>query len=166
MNIGLSDVVHKYFPDVVPAVRPVFKDISIKEPHWLAGFTSGEGCFMVRIRKSSNENNLPKLEFIFQVTQHVRDRDLIESFITYLSCGHLRERKGGSAVDFFVYKTSDLNSKIIPFFEKYPVLGAKSRDYQDFLSIISLKNNSSHLTPEGMEQIKEIQSRMNTKRID
>jgi hypothetical protein len=33
MNIGLSDVVHKSFPDVVPAVRPVFKDISIKEPH-------------------------------------------------------------------------------------------------------------------------------------
>jgi hypothetical protein len=92
--------------------------------------------------------------------------DALLFFYIYICKKKVRERKGGSAVDFLVYKTSDLNSKIIPFFEKYPVLGAKSRDYQDFLSIIRLKNNSSHLTPEGMEQIKEIQSRMNTKRID
>jgi hypothetical protein len=166
MNRGLSDKVKKSFPDIVPSVRPMFNYISIKDPHWLAGFTSGEGCFMVRVRNSSNSDNLPKVELIFQITQHKRDDGLIKSFIDYLGCGHFRERKGGLAVDFLVYKTLDLNSKIIPFFEAYSILGVKSREFQDFVSVIRLKNNSSHLTKKGIEQIKEIQSRMNTKRLD
>lgn len=74
--------------------------------------------------------------------------------------------KGGLAVDFLVYKTSDLNSKIIPFFEAYPILGVKFREFKDFSSVAHLKSNSSHLIPEGIEQIKEIKSRMNTQRLD
>ena len=166
MNRGLSDIVKKSFPNIVPSVRPMFNDISIKDPHWLAGFTSGEGCFRIKIRNSSNSNKLPKVELIFQITQHKRDVILIKSFIAYLGCGHLRERKGGLAVDFLVYKTLDLNSKIISFFEAYPILGVKSIEFQDFVSVIRLKNNSCHLTQKGIEQIKEIQSRMNTKRLD
>lgn len=166
MNKGLSYIVKKSFPNIVPSVKPMFNDISIKDPHWLAGFTSGEGCFMVRIRNSSHVNNLPKVELIFQITQHKKDEILMKSFVDYLGCGLIRERKGGLAVDFLVYKTLDLNSKIIPFFEAYPILGVKYKEFQDFVSVIRLKNNSAHLTQIGIKQIKEIQSRMNTKRLD
>lgn len=166
MNRGLSDALKVHFPNIVPSVRPIFDDIDIKDPNLLSGFTSGEGCFLVRVRNSSNSNNLPKVELIFQITQHKRDINLIRSLIAYLDCGYLRERKGGLAVDFLVYKTSDINSKIIPFFETYPILGVKSREFQDFSSVAHLKSNLSHLTPEGIEQIKEIKSRMNTQRLD
>jgi hypothetical protein len=94
------------------------------------------GCFMVRIRNSTNNTNLPKVELIFQITQHIRDNILINSFIEYLGCGHIRTRKGNSAVDFVVYKTSDLNSKIISFFRAHPILGVKSKDFNDFSSVI------------------------------
>jgi len=43
----------------------------------------------------------------------------MRSLIEYFGCGnvYIRER----AVDFIVQKSSDLDSKIIPFFKKYPV---------------------------------------------
>lgn len=95
MNRGLSDALKVHFPNIVPSVRPIFDDIDIKDPNWLSGFTSGEGCFLVRVRNSSNINNLPKVELIFQITQHKRDINLIRSLIAYLDCGYLRERRIG-----------------------------------------------------------------------
>ncbi len=166
MNKGISDKLKQSFPNVVPVARPVLKDISIKDPHWMAGFTSGEGCFMVRIRKNPANETIPKVELVFQVTQHSRDKLLLYSLIDYLGCGRYRERKGGLAGDFLVYKFSDLNLKIIPFFETYLLLGVKTREFKDFCSVVDLKKESAHLTQKGIEQIIEIQSKMNTKRLD
>jgi hypothetical protein len=33
MNKGLSYIVKKSFPNIVPSVKPMFNDISIKDPH-------------------------------------------------------------------------------------------------------------------------------------
>jgi hypothetical protein len=51
--------------------------------------------------------------------------------INYLDCGVLSERKG-EACDFKVKSIADINQKIIPFFNKYPILGAKALSYADF----------------------------------
>ena len=45
MNRGLSDVLKKAFPDVVPVVIPLIIDQKIWDPNWLAGLTDAEGCF-------------------------------------------------------------------------------------------------------------------------
>lgn len=132
----------------------------------MSGFASGEGCFMVRLRNNHSNISSPKVELIFQITQHIRDDVLLQSLIKFLDCGKFRERKRGLACDFIVYKFSDLFEKIIPFFEKYPLLGVKTREFKDFLSVANLKSNSTHLTPEGLDQIRQIQSNMNTKRLD
>ena len=115
---------------------------------------------MVRVRNSFLSNTSPRVELIFQITQHLRggggDKNLINSFIDYLGCGRgvffyyyynknkTRERKGGLAVDFLVYKFSDLNSEIIPLFETYSILGVKFSEFNDFCSVVTLKNNSAH----------------------
>ena len=53
MNLGLSDELKIVFPGVVAIKRPSVKDQKILNPYWLAGFASGEGCFMVNIQNSS-----------------------------------------------------------------------------------------------------------------
>ena len=53
MNEGLSPELKSAFTDVTPAERPLILDPKITNPHWLAGFTSGEGCFLIKITKSS-----------------------------------------------------------------------------------------------------------------
>jgi len=57
---------------------------------------------------------------------------------------------------FTVSKFSDLFQIIIPFFSKYPLQGSKNLDFMDFCKIVNLMQSKSHLTIEGIEQIRQI----------
>jgi len=125
--------------------------------NWLSGFASGEGCFLVDIYKSSTSRLREAVKLKFKITQHIRDALLMESLITYFGCGnyyfHVVLRTG----DLVVQKYSD----IIPFFNKYPILGIKSKDFEDFKQVVELMKSNTHKTPEGLDKIREIKSGMN-----
>jgi hypothetical protein len=56
----------------------------------MAGFTTGEGCFSIKITKGRNKAGVG-VSLIFQVSQHIavaRDKKLLKSFVTYFKCGH------------------------------------------------------------------------------
>jgi len=129
----------------------------------LAGFTSGEGSFGVKVRKPK-ENSKAYIELIFQINQHVRDSQLIACIAEYLECGKIYKHSL-NAVVFRVSKTSNLTEKVIPFFLKYPILGIKALDFQDFCLLAELIKNKAHCTEEGLNQIIRIKANMNTGRI-
>ena len=164
MNRGLSDKLIKEFTNLFPIIRPKIPNQIIPDPYWIAGFTSGEGCLMVRVRNSSTNLTGYRVELVFQITQHARDNILIMSLIDYLGCGNFRERKGGLAGDYIVYKLSDITDKLIPFFDKYPILGVKSLEYNDFKLVSNIMKKKEHLTKKGINQVIKIQSGMNSKR--
>ena len=86
----------------------------------------------------------------------------MKTLIKYLDCGHYySDRKAGV---FVVERFSDITTKIIPFLEKYPILGVKALDYADFTKIVEIMKVGGHLTKDGLDQIKEIKARMNTGR--
>ena len=86
MNRGLSPKLKSAFPDVVRQRgenRPkVIKEIP--DPQWLAGFTSAEGCVKVNIQKSPKAKLGETVNLIFQLTQHMRDEELMKILINYL----------------------------------------------------------------------------------
>ena len=57
-----------------------------------------------------------------------------------------------------------IQNKVIPFFEKYPVLGVKSLDFHDFKNVAKLVKNKEHLTSEGLSKILTIVAKMNLDR--
>jgi hypothetical protein len=59
---------------------------------------------------------------------------------------------------------SDIQNIIIPFFNKYSILGVKSLDFNDFKLVANLIDNKEHLTSEGLNQIIEIVKGMNLDR--
>ena len=96
----------------------------------MAGFTSGEGCFLVSIYESTtNLGFTPKLRF--SITQHSRDEQLLLSFLAYLGCGRYTIRTSGNAGDYLCTKFSDIVGKIIPFFNEYSIKGIKAKDFED-----------------------------------
>ena len=120
-----------------------------------------EGCFFVNIQKSTSKiGETPSLKFI--VTQHERDAALLQNFIYYLGCGRYSKQYGEAAGYYVVTKFPE--QIIIPFFDKYPLQGTKLKDFEDFKQVASCISNKSHLTLEGLNKIKLIKSRMNTKR--
>lgn len=86
-----------------------------------------EGCFFIKITKSSKSKLGLSIQLIFQITQHTRDEGLIRSLIDYLNSGNVF--KLNNTYVFEVTKFSDLRDKIVPFFKDYPVLGLKSLDF-------------------------------------
>ena len=80
----------------------------------------------------------------------------------YLGCGNVSINRG--AIYFQVTNFSDLTNKIIPILQKYPLQGEKLVDYFDFVKVVELMKNKSHLTEEGLNQIREIKASMNTGR--
>ncbi len=83
----------------------------------------------------------------------------MKSLIDCLSCGRYSSSSGRDEVYFIV--SSDVCAKIIPLFNKYPLVGAKKQDYLDFVKVAELVKNKAHLTEEGLNQIIKIKSGMN-----
>ena len=122
MNWGLSDKLKETFPDIILAERPIFTNKEIPDPHWLAGFTSAEGCFLIVIFKAKT-NIGEGVQLIFELTQHVKDKQLIKSLIKYFDCGNTNYE--GNVINYKVTKFGDITQKIIPFFKKTPYSRSK-----------------------------------------
>jgi hypothetical protein len=99
----------------------------------------------------------------YQVSQHLRDQSLIKSLKDFFECGRT-EPCGKSAISFRITKFKDITNIVIPFFENYPLLGSKLKDYKDFKEITKLMASKAHLTPEGLIKIRKIKSLMNSLR--
>jgi hypothetical protein len=160
INRGLSEKLKIDFPNVTPISRPLVEDQKIKDPNWLAGFTEGEGYFLVDIYKSSSVKSGFAVKLKFSLAQHSppllrgsrgkppgRDEKLLKSFYEYLGCGYYYERPNRFAGDFIVTKYADLTAKIIPFFNNYPLVGAKRQDY--LCQVAELMKTKAHLTASG-----------------
>ena len=158
-NLGLSEKLKLDFPDVIPVARPLVPTPLIKDVGWLAGFVSGEGSFMIMVRKANNYAAGFQISLSFVVVQHDRDELLLQKFIEYFGCGILYRKK--EVFESRVTKLSDFVEKIIPFFDKYPILGNKFLDYQDFCKIVRLMQTKAHLNKEGVYEIITIKSGMN-----
>jgi hypothetical protein len=126
----------------------------IINPYWLAGFTTGEGCFLIRTTKNTNSITLR-----FKLTQHIRDAELLQYIEQYLNCGAYYP--SGDIGDFVVSNFLDIKEKIIPFFDKYSILGTKHLDYLDFKQAASLVDKKEHLTVEGSAKILSLKAGMN-----
>jgi hypothetical protein len=86
----------------------------------------------------------------------------MESLIEFFGCGYVNNDRG--MVEFIISKNKDMTEKLIPFFDKYKVVGAKFTDYQDFKKVAELMKNGAHLTSEGLEEIRLIKAGMNRRR--
>lgn len=63
----------------------------------------------------------------FNLTQHMRDEALVNEFIPFFGCGSVY--LNGAAFSYNVYGFDRNINKIVPFFQKYPVLGAKAAQF-------------------------------------
>ena len=180
LNWGISDKLTKAFPVVIPVNRLEYKFKGIPDPFWIAGFTSGDFCLKLKSKGGSFQIRLRKLNtnigygvsLLYSFHLHIRDLDVLKGLATYFSNNSKNlisnEKKVGISEDKSVHlqiaKFTDINEKIIPFFEKYPIEGVKSLDFEDFKKVCKLIENKKHLTPLGIKAILDIKLNMNQNR--
>jgi hypothetical protein len=163
LNLGLSDKFKESFPTVKAVVRPsvIYNtlNVKIKNLNWIRGFIEAEGSFQVITQNNRN------VSLRFSLTQHIKDEELLKGIVTYLNYGRYYKSPTRNEGQYLVTVFSEINDKLIPFLNEYPILGAKKDDYLDFAQIAELLKSKAHLTDEGLEKIKLIKSNMNKKRI-
>ena len=124
--------------------------------HWITGFVDGEGCFHVGI----NQNHKLKLGFQvlpeFRLTQHKRDKKLLESIKEYFNFGVVR-KNSQKILEWRVRGYTDL-VKLVDFFNIYPLRTKKKTDFDKFSKILTLIPN---LDIKNLEIIRKIKRSMN-----
>jgi len=92
----------------------------------------------------------------------------MELLIKYFGAGRIEcdNRIEHSVITIVIGNFSDINNKIIPFFDQYPIFGVKYLDYLDWVNIAKIIILGKHKTPEGFEKIKLIEARMNKARMN
>lgn len=161
VNLGLAEELKVAFPNTIPVPRPLVEDKEIKDPNWLSGFSSAEGCFLIVVKTKLTSGHYVWLKF--QITQHSRDEQLMKSFVSYLGCGRYETNQGDWG-NYVCTKFSDIETKIIPFFDKYKIEGVKASDYADFKHAAEIIKAKANLDEEGLDQIMKIKAGMNRNR--
>ena len=160
INKGLSPLLKEAFPNSVAVTRPPMslEKFSI-DPQWVAGFTSGDGCFKVNIRKLITKKAKKRVAIIFVLTQHIRDELLLKSLEKFFGCGKIYSYK--SHTQFICQSFQDNYNIIIPFFRKYSIFGIKRLDFEDWSKIAKIIKIKGHHTNEGFNKISQISIDMN-----
>lgn len=157
LNKGLSENLKLIFPNIIHKKRNLNSPITYIDPYWFAGFFSGEGCFYVKYSKHPYFN----VRLNISVGQLIKDKILINSFVSFLDCGQCKIILQKDFIEFYVSNYKDIYYKVIPFFKKYPIIGNKSLDFEDFCKVAELIKDQEHLTDSGKEKIKAIKLGMN-----
>ena len=164
MNLGLSDMLKSEFDGHIPVEKPLIDNNNIIiDPNWISGFVSAEGNFDVHI-PSTNSKLGYRVQLIFRVSQHDRDFKLMEKIVEYFGSGKLYKYGGKSAVNLTIVDFAEITNIIVPFFNKYLILGIKLYDYLDWCKIHNLMINRLHFTVQGIDSIRNIKSGMKTGR--
>jgi LAGLIDADG DNA endonuclease family protein len=99
----------------------------------------------------------------FSIGQHSRDISLLEGIVVFFGCGYVVNYTQRSVCEFIVTRTEHLANKIIPFFDKYPIVGSKYFNYLDFKSALDIIKNKEYLNPDGkgLEKILQLKNSIN-----
>lgn len=138
------------------------KNIKDIPPHigwYLAGFVDGEGSFNVSFCLRPDHKVVWKTVLTFNVAQ--RDKTVLALLKQHLGCGRLQARRDGVWY-YVVSNPQSLEERVIPFFERFSFLSAKSkRNFKIFKQITQLVSAKKHLTREGVEEIANLRELLN-----
>lgn len=162
MNRKSLNELSKYFPDIIPFEVSSKINNNIEDPNWITGFVDAEGCFYIKPKKSKLNNIRYYLSF--RLTQHSRDKLLMNNISSFLKCGLIESSDSKNIVRLVVDRIDDNMNKIIPFFKKYPLLSVKSLDYQNFCEASYILKEKKFLNKEDILKIKDIKFNMNNGR--
>ncbi len=130
-------------------------------PYYFSGYTDGEGCFCISINKSNRHKFGWEIRPSFSISQNRNRSQVLEMLKTYFDCGSLRPDRSDNTIKYEIRSLSDLINRVIPHFEKYPILSLKRKDFDLFAKVCYLMLLGEHLTRSGFNSIIDLSYQMN-----
>lgn len=129
--------------------------------YYLAGFADSEGSFSVNVCKNKYAYLGWKLNPQFQINQSRENDKMLHIFRDVLGCGYVGKNvSDSSSYVYCVNSIPNLVRNVIPFFEQYPIIGSKYKDFSLFKEIVYALANKEHLNPQGFLRLTRLASGM------
>jgi hypothetical protein len=126
--------------------------------HYVAGFVDGEGSFNVPIRRERDRSLPWRVSLSFNVSQlGVAAPTLLRRVF---GVGTIRGRRDG-VFYFEITKPNEIEARVFPFFDRFPLRGSKAEDLSIFRQITELVQTGRHLCAAGIEEILSLRAPMN-----
>lgn len=130
---------------------------------YIVGFTEGEGCFLVSLRKDF------RIDLRFFIAQAEGNKTLLFKVQKFFRIGTVYQKSSARdgrlpAFVFEVTKRDDIYNVIIPFFQKYKLLGYKAKSFEAFRKIAGIvkgRQDIRKLNSKELEYIKGLKFSMN-----
>lgn len=136
---------------------------------WVVGFVDGEGTFSVSLFRNRTANLGWQVFPEFVVTQGEKSLPSLRVVKDFFGCGkiYVNRRYDNHKENIYRYcvrSRKDLQGKIVPFFESYPLKTEKSSDFAKFSKVLNLLDQGRHLSKEGLKEIAVIIETMNRRK--
>jgi hypothetical protein len=129
---------------------------------YIAGYVDGEGSFSVSVQRNSTCRVGFQLVPEFHVSQNGDRAQVLELIQRRLACGYIKPNsRRDRALVFVVRKRDDLLGKVLPFFERNPLLSSKQADFEKFAVVVRELQLGNHRTDAGFDRLLQIALSMN-----
>jgi len=132
---------------------------------WFQGFCDAESNFTIRIRKKKDK--ILGFEFIFRISLHIDDLNVLEMIQEKLKCGRIRKNR--NTYELRISSLKDIEEVIIPRFDNYPLMTKKYLDYLNFRKSFFIYKERARDEKNRYKydlNILELKNTMNDKRCD
>lgn len=128
---------------------------------YISGYVDGEGCFTVSISPRAKLLVGWEVRPSLSVSQNGDRAEVLHALQAYFGCGSIRPDRSDRTLKWETRRLEDLLERVIPHFERYPLLSGKRLDFERFADVCRLVAAGAHRGRAGLVEIVELARRMN-----
>ena len=129
---------------------------------YISGYADGEGCFTVSISPRAQLAVGWEVRPSFSVSQNGDRAEVLHALQAHFGCGSIRPDRSDKTLKWETRRLEDLLERVVPHFERYPLLSGKRLDFERFASVCRLMADGDHRRREGLIEIVELARVMNS----
>jgi hypothetical protein len=148
INKGISPKLLLAFPETIGVDKVIVNYPDCLHPEWVSGFVAGDGGFSIGIRPKTGQ-----IYFRFHITQHSRDKLLMQKFVLFFNCGKLNIRSNTERCDYYVQDFQSIYEKIVTHFDNFPLYNVKTLDFKSFKQAAILYKEGGRKNTQAIQQI-------------
>jgi hypothetical protein len=128
---------------------------------YVSGFVDGEGCFTVSISPRAKLLVGWEVRPSFSVSQNGDRAEVLQLIQSLFGCGSIRPDRSDKTLKWETRRLEHLLGRVVPHFERFPLLSGKQCDFERFASVCRLMAGGAHRTRPGLVEIVELARTMN-----
>ena len=128
---------------------------------YISGYVDGEGCFTVSISPRAKLAVGWEVRPSLSVSQNGDRAEVLQLIQAHFGCGSVRPDRSDKTLKWETRRLEDILVRVIPHFERYPLLSGKRFDFERFASVCQSMADGEDRTTTGLISIVELVAGMN-----